>query len=704
MSLFDAKALEVSKMTRSEARLELARLAQEIKLHDIAYHGKDAPVISDADYDALRRRNEEIETRFPSLIRSDSPSKRVGVMPQTAFEKAEHAVPMLSLDNAFDDDDVRDFMDRVRRFLSKDADIMAGAALALTAEPKIDGLSLAVRYEKGQLVRAVTRGDGTVGENVTHNAKTIADIPHTLSGDGWPDVVEVRGEVYMGKTDFKALNEKQEAAGKKIFANPRNAAAGSLRQLDVSITKSRPLKFFAYAWGEVTNPFASTQTEAIEKFKQWGFETNPLFKAFDDVADVIAHYHDIGAKRAGLDYDIDGVVYKVNRLDWQSRLGMVARAPRWAIAHKFPAEQATTTVEDIDIQVGRTGALTPVAKLTPVNVGGVMVSNATLHNRDEIERLGVRVGDQVTIQRAGDVIPQVVEVLSKDKDLPAFIFPDHCPKCGSLALAEGDDVIVRCTGGLICPAQRVERLKHFVSRDAFDIDGLGAKQVEQFFEKDWTHTPADIFRLSKTDEEKGGVLATWDGWGEQSVGNLFAAIEARRTIDLNRFLFGLGIRHIGQQNAKLLARHYGTAEEFCDQMVKCGQADEKALSDILAIDGIGTKVAETIIQFFREEHNITAYNDLLAELTINPVAAVAEGSPVSGKTVVFTGSLTAMSRSEAKASAESLGAKVSGSVSGKTDILIAGPGAGSKLKKAQDLGVKTMTEEEWIAFIRPEDR
>ncbi|WND02840.1 NAD-dependent DNA ligase LigA [Temperatibacter marinus] len=700
MSLFDNSSIPVSHLTRSEARLELARLAQEVKIHDVAYHQNDAPTVSDAEYDALRKRNSELEQRFPELVRSDSPSKRVGASVQSKFEKAEHKVPMLSLENAFNGEDVQDFVDRIKRFLAKDKDLLAGAPVVLTAEPKIDGLSLAVRYEQGRLVQAVTRGDGAIGENVTQNALTIADIPSELSGGNWPEVLEVRGEVYMGKEEFFALNKSQELSDKKVFANPRNAAAGSLRQLDVSITKSRPLKFFAYAWGDLSAPIAQTQQQAIDQFKAWGFSTNPLFKACDSVEEVLAHYHEIAEARSGLDYDIDGVVYKVNRLDWQARLGMIARAPRWAIAHKFPAEQAVTIVNAIDIQVGRTGALTPVAKLEPVNVGGVMVSNATLHNKDEIERLGVRVGDTVVIQRAGDVIPQIVEVKSLDQDYDSFVFPDKCPECDSLASAEGDDVVIRCTGGLVCPAQTIERLKHFVSRTAFDIDGMGDKQVEQFFAKGWIKTPADIFRLAQTDEDKGSTLAHWEGWGEQSVGNLFAAIEERREIDFHRFLFGLGIRHVGQQNAKLLARNYETAENFRDHMTACGTADEKALSELLAIDGIGTKVAETLIQFFREDHNLEAYNDLLTSLTIKPVEAVAEGSAVSGKIVVFTGTLTEMSRSEAKAKAESLGAKVSGSVSKKTDILVAGPGAGSKLKKAQALDVTTMSEQEWLDYIK----
>lgn len=693
MDLFDAPK-SVDDLTESEARRELALLAMNISLHDVSYHDKDAPTISDADYDVLRARNNEIETKFPDLIRSDSPSKRVGAKPTGKFGKIKHPVPMLSLDNAFNDEDVKEFDARIRRFLGLDE----ADEVAITAEPKIDGLSLALRYEKGVLISAATRGDGTTGENVTPNARTIMDVPEKLDGSGWPDVFEVRGEVYMSKPEFAALNEKQEAADKKIFANPRNAAAGSLRQLDTAITASRPLRFFAYAWGEVSDLPANTQYGVIERLKLWGFSINPLFMRLETISDVIKHYHLIEEQRASLDYDIDGVVYKVDRLDLQERLGFVARAPRWAIAHKFPAEQATTIVEDIEIQVGRTGALTPVARLQPVTVGGVVVSNATLHNRDEIERLGVQVGDSVTIQRAGDVIPQVVKVLldkRPDESAP-YIFPDICPKCGSAAIAEGDDVAVRCTGGLICPAQRVERLKHFVSRGAFDIEGLGQKQIEAFYEWGWVREPSQIFTSIRAHEEE---LRNKEGFGDLSVTNLLAAIEDRRTIDFHRFLFALGIRHLGAQTAKLIARTYSSYEIFKAAMTQIREGSEEARADFLSIDGIGEVMADTIIDFYNEPHNQKALNHLTFQLNITDAEEVASNSPVAGKVVVFTGTLEKVSRAEAKAKAESLGAKVSGSVSKKTDYLIAGPKAGSKLKKAIALGVKTLSEDEWLDLI-----
>lgn len=690
--LFDSLK-DVAEMTEDDARAELARLALEIKFHDAAYYTQDTPKISDGDYDALRLRNNEIEARFPELMLSDSPSNRVGAKPKGGFDKVKHRARMLSLDNAFNGEDVAEFIARIQRFLGLDAT----ETVALTAEPKIDGLSLALRYEKGELVEAATRGDGTTGENVTANARTISNIPQTIEGDSIPDVFEVRGEVYMAKSDFSALNARQEEAGKKIFANPRNAAAGSLRQLDVSITATRSLKFFAYAWGDVSKLPADSQWDVINQFKSWGFDVNPLFKRTETLDDLLAQYGLIEDQRASLDYDIDGVVYKVDRLDWQERLGFVARAPRWAIAHKFPAEKASTVVDDIDIQVGRTGALTPVAKLTPVTVGGVVVSNATLHNRDEIARLDLRIGDTVTIQRAGDVIPQVVEVIIEKRpaDSVPYDFPTSCPVCGSAALAEGDDIVVRCSGGLTCDAQRVERLKHFVSRNAFDIDGMGVKQITAFFEWDWIKGPADIFSLAKHQED----LRTKDGWGDLSVDNLLAAIEERRTIDFYRFLFALGIRHLGQQTAILIARSYLTMDAFGESLSKIIAGDEEALTDFLNIDGIGAVMAETIIDFFREPHNAEAVEALLAAVTVLEAEVIESDSPVAGKTVVFTGSLELMSRSEAKAKAETLGAKVSGSVSKKTDYVVAGPGAGSKLKKANDLGVKTLTETEWLELI-----
>ncbi len=691
----------VEGLSEAEARSELAQLGMEITLHDKAYHTDDAPSVSDAIYDALRMRLNAIESKYPTLVRADSPSKRVGAAPSAGFSKVTHAKPMLSLGNVFTLEDLQEFDMRIRRFLANDPDLKAGATLAYTAEPKIDGLSLSLRYEEGILVMAATRGDGTVGENVTANARAVANIPQKLLGEGWPDVLEVRGEVYMAKSDFAALNEKQREKGAKIFANPRNAAAGSLRQLDASITAARPLKFFAYAWGEVLSLPADTQTGVIEAFKTWGFDVNPLMARLTNVADLMAHFELIEASRAALDYDIDGVVYKVDRLDWQAKLGMVARAPRWATAHKFPAEKATTTILAIEIQVGRTGALTPVAKLEPVNVGGVMVSSATLHNRDEIARLDVRIYDTVTIQRAGDVIPQVVtvDVDKRGGDSEPYEFPTKCPACGSHAVAEGEDIVVRCTGGLICPAQRVERLKHFVSRAAFDIEGLGVKQIAAFYDNSWVQEPADIFTLSAHSDASDEPLDKWEGWGPQSATKLFAAIEARRTIAFHRLLFALGVRHLGQQTAKLIARHYGDIDHFMGEMALAQDAESSARADFIAIDGIGDVVAGAIIEFLAEDHNSQALNRLLDQLTVEPAEAVASGTPVAGKTVVFTGTLTRMTRNEAKARAEALGAKVAGSVSAKTDYLVAGPAAGSKLKKAQALGVNILSEDEWLALI-----
>jgi len=779
----DTAAISIDELTIFQAEDELMRLADELAAHDKAYYQKDAPAISDADYDRLRQRNALIEQRFPDLVRGDSPSHKVGAAPSGRFSKITHSVPMLSLGNAFSDEDVRNFDARVRRFLK----LGSQATVSLTAEPKIDGLSLAVRYENGRLIQAATRGDGSVGEDVTKNAKYIDTIPEKLSGDNWPDVVEVRGEVYMSRKDFAALNEKMEAAGKKLFANPRNAAAGSLRQKDASVTAARPLKFFAYAWGEVSDLPADTQMDMIRLFEDWGFDVNPQMKSFTDVDEMIKHYHHIEHERAELDYDIDGVVYKVNSLDWQDDLGMVARAPRWAIAHKFPAEKATTKLNGIDIQVGRTGALTPVARLEPVTVGGVVVSNATLHNRDEIERLGVRVGDTVTIQRAGDVIPQIIAVVEdKPRGEKSYDFPNECPQCGSHAVAQGDDVVVRCTGGLICPAQRVERLKHFVSRGAFDIDGLGEKQVAAFHEMGWVKEPADIFILAK-DKERLETLRSKDGWGDLSVDNLIQGIEARRSIDFWRFLFGLGIPSIGQENAKILARHFEdagglmdflnrgmeqlaaldavmsdqkvsslnyllmvyrglksvretldgeTASPFVegikarlgrmrDGSLKADNIRVDALADVasldgemaaaipavklrdllsfnetlLALDGVGSEIVIRLQDFYSEKQNRIALENLLSEIAINPLDEIDTGSVVAGSTVVFTGKLEVMTRQSAKAGAEALGAKVAGSVSSKTDYLVAGPGAGSKLKKARELGIKIMSEDEWIALI-----
>ena len=694
--------IDVDDLTREQAELELARLAVEIAGHDQRYYQDDAPTVSDAEYDQLRLRNAAIETRFPDLVREDSPSGRVGAAPAEKFDKVTHAVPMLSLGNAFNDDDVREFCDRIRRFLGLEAE----ERVDVTAEPKIDGLSASLRYEGGRLVLGATRGDGQVGENVTANLRTVQDIPDMLAGEGWPDVVEVRGEVYMSHADFAELNVRQEADGKPPFANPRNSAAGSLRQLDSNITAQRPLRFFAYAWGEMSAEPFETQADAIAGLGGWGFSTNPLFKRCADVDEMLAVYRDIEEQRASLGYDIDGVVYKVDRLDWQKRLGFRSRAPRWAIAHKFPAEKATTVLKGIDIQVGRTGQLTPVARLEPVTVGGVVVSNTTLHNEDEIARKDIRIGDTVIVQRAGDVIPQVVgPVLEKrPKDAEPFVFPDICPACGSQAVRELNpktgkhDAARRCTGGLICPAQRVERLKHFVSRTAFDIEGLGAKQVEAFYEDGLVAQPADIFTLAARDERSLKKLKDREGWGETSVANLFAAIDERRTVGLDRFIFALGIRHVGETTGRLLARTYGTIDAFVEAMEKAGDTESDAYKELVAVDGIGDVVAEAVAQFFAEAHNRDVLSALLEEVSPSPLEQADTSSEVAGKTVVFTGTLERMTRSEAKARAEGLGAKVSGSVSAKTDFLVAGPGAGSKLKKAEELGVTVLTEDDWLAM------
>lgn len=696
----------VADLTEAEAALELERLAIEIAKHDRHYHGADAPVISDADYDALRARNLAIEERFPKLVRDDSPSFRVGTAPSEKFDKIEHSVAMLSLGNAFEDKDVADFCDRVRKFLNlKESD-----ELAVTAEPKIDGLSASLRYEKGLLVRAATRGDGRVGEDVTANVRTIKDVPLKLAGDDVPDVIEVRGEVYMSHADFEALNARQQAVGKEPFANPRNAAAGSLRQLDSRITAARPLRFFAYAWGEASALPAKTQSGVVEAFRAWGFSINPLMTRCENVDALLQLYRAVEAKRATLGYDIDGVVYKVDRLDWQGRLGFVSRSPRWAIAHKFPAEQAITVLKGIDIQVGRTGSLTPVARLQPITVGGVVVSNATLHNEEELARKDVRIGDHVVIQRAGDVIPQVVRVVLEKRpdDTAPFVFPEVCPECGSHAVREvnektgKEDVVRRCTGGLVCPAQRVERLKHFVSRNALDIEGLGAKQVEAFFKDGLISSPADIFTLETRDGDKSNLkkLKDREGWGPTSARKLFAAIDERRRVDFDRLLFGLGIRHIGETTARTLARTYHDLDHLLTVMEGMTGPDTEAYQELVSIDGIGAAVADALVDFFQEPHNLEAVRALKeAGVQPTPLPVQDTGSPVAGKTVVFTGSLELMTRSEAKARAEGLGAKVSGSVSKKTDILVAGPGAGSKLTKAQELGVQTMTEEEWLHLI-----
>lgn len=694
------------KLTEEQAAGELARLAKLIAEHDKRYYQKDAPTVSDAEYDALRQRNNEIEARFPELIRKDSPTQKVGAAPTGRFRKVRHAVPMLSLDNAFSDEDVTDFVDRVVRFLKLDE------PPAFTAEPKIDGLSLSLRYEGGTLVTGATRGDGAEGEDVTANVRTLDDIPHKLKGRGVPDVVEIRGEVYMTHDDFLALNKRQAEAEEPVYANPRNSAAGSLRQKDPAITASRKLKFFAYAWGEMSAMPEETQAGMVDWIGERGFSINPLFKLCKSTEQMLAMYRGIEEKRAKLGYDIDGVVYKLNRLDWQQRLGFVSRSPRWAIAHKFPAEKATTVVNDIDIQVGRTGALTPVAKLEPVTVGGVVVQNATLHNEDYIKGIGndgapirggvdIRIGDTVVIQRAGDVIPQVLDVVldKRPKNAKPYKFPETCPVCGSHAVREEGEAVRRCTGGLICPAQQVERLRHFVSRDAFDIEGLGEKQVQAFYAEGIVMEPADIFTLAARDKRASQKLADREGYGETSVRNLFAAIEERRKIPLNKLIYALGIRHIGETNAKLIARHYGDIVAFLDGMKAAGKGSEsEAYQELNNIGGIGDVVADAIVEFFKEKKNREALDRLLEQISVEPMEKAKSDSAISGKTVVFTGSLEKMTRNEAKAQAERLGAKVAGSVSKKTDYVVAGPGAGSKLTEAQALGVAVLTEDEWLAM------
>ncbi|MCQ4630753.1 NAD-dependent DNA ligase LigA [Shinella sp. CPCC 100929] len=710
----------VETLTEEEAAAELAFLAAEIARNDELYHGQDAPEISDADYDALKRRNEEIEARFPALVRDDSPSRRVGSAPLPTFAPITHSRPMLSLDNTFSDEDVRDFVNSVYRFLGR----LPDESIAFTAEPKIDGLSMSIRYENGRLVSAATRGDGTTGENVTANVLTIGEIPNRLPA-GAPDVVEVRGEVYMAKSDFLALNEKMAADGKQTYVNPRNTAAGSLRQLDATVTASRKLRFFAYAWGEMSAMPADTQYGMIEVLKSWGFPVNPMTKRLSRVDDIIAHYREIGLARPDLDYDIDGVVYKVDELALQERLGFRSRSPRWATAHKFPAEQAFTTVEKIDIQVGRTGALTPVARLTPVTVGGVVVTNATLHNADYIEGIGnsgeriraeehdIRIGDTVIVQRAGDVIPQVLDVVMEKRpaDAVAYEFPKTCPVCGSHAVRERNektgrlDSVTRCTGGFVCRAQAVEHLKHFVSRNAFDIEGLGSKQIDFFFEAEdpslTIRTAPDIFTLEKRQADSLTKLENIDGFGKVSVRKLYDAIDARRSISLNRFIYALGIRHVGETNAKLLARAYGTYAAFAEAMTASVSLSGEAWSELNSIDGIGEVVARAMVEFYKEPRNLDVIGRLLQEVTPEAAeAVVVTSSPVSGKTVVFTGSLEKMTRDEAKAMAERLGAKVAGSVSKKTDLVVAGPGAGSKLDKAKEFNVEVIDEDGWFERIK----
>ncbi|WP_298304676.1 NAD-dependent DNA ligase LigA [uncultured Erythrobacter sp.] len=684
-------SLDLKEMTEADVANELMRLARQIAHHDKLYHAEDSPEITDPEYDALVRRNRELEEAFPHLIRDDSPSKKVGhQIAASPLSKVTHEVRMMSLDNGFNREEVEDWVARVRRYLN----LGESDPVAITAEDKIDGLSCSLRYEKGRLVRAATRGDGQVGEDVTPNARHISDIPQELPV-GVPDIFEVRGEVYMSRADFAALNAAQEEAGGKLFANPRNAAAGSFRQKDASVTAKRPLKFWAYGWGAASELPCDTQSEMMRMIESWGFPLSPFLTRTETVDTMIAHYEKIGGQRPDLGYEIDGVVYKVDRLDYQQRLGFVAKAPRWALAHKFPAERAETTLEAIDTQVGRTGKLTPVGRLAPVLVGGVTVTNVTLHNRDEIERLGVRPGDRVMIQRAGDVIPQVVENLTREMDREAFDFPNVCPECQSEAVAEEGEVDVRCTGGLICPAQRTQRLEHFVSRKALDIDGFGSKTIAQFFDKGWLESPADIFRLKERREE---ILAL-EGWQDRSVDNLLEAVENRRAPDAARLLFGLGIRHVGEVTARDLLKYVHQLPTLRTIAERARAGDEDAAGELTAIDGIGPSVIGALGDFFHEPHNVEVWEDLLSQVAPPRYEVETVESRVAGKTIVFTGKLETMSRDEAKAQAERLGAKAAGSVSAKTDLLVAGPGAGSKLKKAQDLGIETMDEAGWAAIV-----
>ncbi|WP_299437186.1 NAD-dependent DNA ligase LigA [uncultured Rhodospira sp.] len=681
-------------LTPMEATAELARLAEEIARHDALYHQQAAPEISDAAYDALVRRNAAIEARFPDLVRDDSPSRRVGAAPAPGFGKVAHRVPMLSLGNVFERAEVAEFAAGIRRFLKLADD----EPLALVAEPKIDGLSVSLRYEDGRLVQAATRGDGTEGEDITANIRTLDDVPDRLATDEPPPVVEIRGEVYMTRDDFLAFRERQVEAGeKKPPANPRNAAAGSLRQKNPEVTATRPLRLFAYSWGEVRGLEVASHHDFLDRLRAWGLPVNPETRLCEDVEAALAAYDDLAARRADLPYDIDGVVYKVDRVDWQKRLGFVSRAPRWATAHKFPAEQARTVLRSIEVQVGRTGALTPVARLDPVTVGGVVVARATLHNEDEIRRKDIRAGDTVIIQRAGDVIPQVVSVVleARPDDAAPFAFPDHCPVCGSEAPRPEGEAVRRCSGGLICPAQAVERLKHFVSRNAFDIEGLGSKAVEAFFQDGLIQGPGDIFRLEETAADR---IKAREGWGETSARNLFRSINDRRVISLDRFIYALGIRQVGQATARLLAGHYGSLEALRAAMAEAQDPDSDAYKALVNINDVGTSVARDILAFFHEDHNQTVLDDLAAQLDVRPFerAETAGDSPLAGKTVVFTGTLETLSRAEAKARAQTLGAKVTGSVSAKTDYVVVGADAGGKAAKARDLGVTTLSEAEFL--------
>jgi DNA ligase (NAD+) len=704
----------LDKLSFEDAQAEHDTLGREIAEHDRRYYEEDAPSISDADYDTLRRRYEALEERFPELKSADSLTQQVGAKASEKFAKIRHRVPMLSLANAFADAEVEDFVERIRRFLH----LKPEAPLAFTAEPKIDGLSLNLRYEKGRLVTAATRGDGSEGEDVTANARTVGDIPKALKGRDVPDFCEIRGEVYLSHADFATVNERQAAADKPLFANPRNAAAGSLRQLDPTITASRPLKFFAYTWGEMSAMPASTQFGMLECFAAWGFKTNPLTRRCETLAELLERYRAIETERANLGYDIDGVVYKVDDLSLQARLGFVSRSPRWALAHKFPAQKAITVVEAIEINVGRTGSLNPIAKLKPVTVGGVVVSNATLHNEDYIRGIGgngepirggvdIRVGDTVVVQRAGDVIPKVLDVILDKRPAGSkpYAFPTICPACGSHAVREvnprtgKEDAVRRCTGGLICPAQARERLKHFVSRNAFDIEGLGGQRIEEFYAEGLITRPQDIFTLEARNARATTRLADREGWGQTSVRNLFAAIAARRSISLNRFIYALGIPHVGETSARLLARHFNSFDALRETAKAASEPLSEARADLTSIGGIGAVVADAIVEFFKEAHNEEMLDALLAEVTPQPLEHAASNSPVAGKTVVFTGSLEQMTREEAKAMAERLGAKVAGSVSKKTDLVVAGPGAGSKLDKAREFGVQVMDEDGWFALV-----
>jgi DNA ligase (NAD+) len=680
-------------MDYPEAKKRHSQLAEDIKKHDAAYYHEDSPEISDAEYDALRKELEMLETRFPELKTSESPTQKVGIEPAKGFKKVKHSIPMLSLSNVFSEEDLTDFLERVRRFL----DLPANEPIEISAEPKIDGLSCSLRYEERKLIQAATRGDGSEGEDITENVKTISDIPHKLP-ESSPDLVEIRGEIYMRRDDFLKLNEKQESEGSQPFANPRNAAAGSVRQLDSSITAQRPLKFFAYS---VASKIEGTEkhSEMMAMLENWGFPLARPHGVFSSIKELLDNYEELLKIRPDLQYEIDGIVYKTDRLDWQERLGNVSRSPRWATAHKFPAEKAVTTLKNITVQVGRTGTLTPVAELEPITVGGVVVSRATLHNEDEIKRKDVRVGDHVVIQRAGDVIPQIVSVIKEKRpeNSEEFIFPDHCPVCNSLAIREEGEAARRCTGGLYCEAQAMERLKHFVSRNAFDIEGMGSKIIENFWHEGIIKTPVDIFTLEQKNTRLEKPLQEWEGWGEQSVSNLFASINEKRTISLERFIYALGIRQVGEATAKRLAANYGDLKTLREAIIRASDKQSTSYEDLLSIDDIGPAVADDLIGFFAEEHNLEILSKLEDQLTIESYKAPENlNTKISGKTIVFTGKLSLMSRPEAKAKAESLGAKVSGSVSAKTDYVVAGEDAGSKLKKAQELGVTILSEQEWL--------